>query len=155
MVRQMRLNVTLHVHWLSCYNPDRTCLLRSKTYCLNIQVHLPWKAYLSTGSSLPCTCLLKKTRSPFLCLHHAAFWEQLQVKWFTTGCIIYVHTATGLWRAHHLCMCYIIHSQTQTTARKTTWLPPLVLTYSLKVTLAFVRMTDLLIQRDLGLLLSY
>ena len=46
-------------------------------------------------------------------------------------------------------MCCIIHSQTQTTARKTTWLPPLVLTYSLKVTLAFATMTDLLIQRDL------
>ena len=56
-----------------------------------------------------------------------------------------------LWQRNHVCMFCIIHSQTQMIACKTTWLPPLVLTYDLKVTVVFVTMTDCLTQRDRGL----
>jgi hypothetical protein len=64
-----------------------------------------------------------------------------------------VPRATCLWQTHHVCLCCITHSQTQTAACKTTWLPPLVLTYGLKAIAALVTMTDSLIERDLSLCL--
>jgi hypothetical protein len=62
-----------------------------------------------------------------------------------------VHRTTSLCKTYHVCLYCVIHSQTQTAARKTTWLPPLVLTYDFKVIAALVTMTDWLIRRDLSL----
>jgi len=154
-VRQIRLNVKLYVNWLSCYNQDRACLQRSKTYCLNIHARLPWKAYSSTCSSLPCTCLPKKKRFRLSFVYITRPSEsncslnspQLDIS------SRYTHRRVCDWQITCVCVVLFIHKHKRLPAKQHgchhSYWP------TASRSLAFITMTDLLIQLGLGLLPSY